>query len=217
MGNLEELRRNYAQGELSEQTICDDPIEQFRVWFEHAQEAPSAEWFEANAMTLATSDETGFVTARIVLLKHYSAEGFAFFTNYRSIKGKQLEANPRASLVLYWPHVERQVRIDGTVVKADDQLSDRYFHARPRGSQIGAVVSPQSAAIDSRDELIDKQNELEARYSDQEIPRPDYWGGYLVQPLRIEFWQGRPNRLHDRLIFEREDTAAAWIRRRLAP
>ncbi len=167
-------------------------------------------------MTLATADERGFVTARIVLLKGYSEAGFMFFTNYDSAKGQQLLENPRASLVFYWPHVERQIRVNGSVTKTEAATSDKYFHARPRGSQLGAVASAQSQPLADRQSLEQQAAELDQRYADQEIPRPDYWGGYLLEPDSLEFWQGRNNRLHDRFSYDLE-AGGKWKITRLAP
>lgn len=214
--DLENLRRSYEESSLSDQDLLENPIQQFEVWFAEAQSAPSADWFEANAMTLATADASGSVSARIVLLKQVSEEGFVFFTNYESDKGKQLAENPQASLVLYWPHVERQVRIEGTVSKTDAETSDRYFHARPVGSQCGAVASAQSRPLADRQLLVDESLKLAEQYGDAEIPRPDYWGGFVLAPSRVEFWQGRPSRLHDRFLYSQLEDES-WKIERLAP
>jgi pyridoxamine 5'-phosphate oxidase len=170
-------------------------------------------------MTLATSDSSGRVSARIVLLKTVDASGFTFFTNYRSDKAQQLLVNPQAALVFYWPHIERQVRVEGLVSYTEPALSDKYFHARPRGSQIGAVVSPQSQPLTDREQLESSAAELAERYAGgQVIPRPEYWGGYLLKPNRVEFWQGRPNRLHDRFLYSRSEAdSELWNISRLAP
>ena len=215
---IQDFRRSYELNSLSETTLEPNPISEFRKWLQLAHATPAPEWLEITAMTLATADESGRVSARIVLLKTVDESGFTFFTNYRSDKGQQLSANPRAALVLYWPHVERQVRIEGRVVKTSAEVSDQYFHARPRGSQIGAIVSPQSQPVADRDQLEKQATELAEKYAaEQLIPRPDYWGGYRLVPDHIEFWQGRPNRLHDRFLYSRTSEGAAWTLTRLAP
>ncbi len=215
---IQDFRRSYEQNSLTEKSLESDPIAQFRQWLELAGATPAPDWLEITAMTLATADTSGRVSARIVLLKTVDESGFTFFTNYRSDKAQQLLNNPHAALVLYWPHVERQVRIEGTVTQTGAEVSDKYFHARPRGSQIGAIVSPQSQPLADRDQLEQSAAELAEKYaSDQTIPRPEYWGGYLLKPERIEFWQGRPNRLHDRFLFSKNTDAANWSLTRLAP
>lgn len=213
---LENLRRNYDESALDLPDLAESPIAQFSQWFEQARQAESADWFEANAMTLATADTDGRVSARIVLLKQFSEAGFAFFTNYQSAKAKQLADNPCASLLFYWPHVERQVRIEGKVCKTDSETSDTYFHERPRGSQIGAVASPQSSPLKDRDELEQVVEKLTNQFGDEPIPRPDYWGGYQVVPVSFEFWQGRPSRLHDRFTYAKQSDGT-WCITRLAP
>ncbi len=214
--NIENLRRQYADEALGAEELHQDPIAQFTAWFDDAQSAESADWFEPNAMTLATSDLSGQVSARIVLLKNISPSGLTFFTNYQSNKARQLLENPRASLVFYWPHRERQVRIEGQVSKTDAATSDEYFHARPRESQLGAIASPQSQPLADRKTIEAETKKLASEYGDQEIPRPEYWGGYLLQPNRFEFWQGRPSRLHDRLVYTRQPDKN-WTITRLAP
>jgi pyridoxamine 5'-phosphate oxidase len=188
-----------------------DPIEQFAVWFEEAMEAvPLAE-----AMTLATADADGAPDARMVLLKGFGPAGFRFFTNYESAKGRELEANPRAALVLYWRELDRQVRVRGSVTRIPATESDDYFAIRPRDSRIAAAVSPQSRPIE-RDELDRRFRGLAAELGDSDVSRPDHWGGYLVGPESIEFWQGRHNRMHDRFLYTR-DPAGGWAIERLAP
>lgn len=209
---LENIREEYKQSELHEDRVKSDPIEQFNHWF---GEALLAKVPEVNAMTLATADSKGFPNARIVLLKHASEDGFSFFTNYVSEKGEELAKNPQVALVFFWPQLERQVRIMGQVEKLSVQESSIYFHSRPVGSQLGAWASPQSKEIVSREYLQERLGELELEYADKEVPKPPYWGGYLVKPFRIEFWQGRPNRLHDRIQYKLKDNH--WVIARLAP
>lgn len=210
---LQNLRQEYRSAALSEQDVDRDPIAQFSKWF---TDALSAQLYEPNVMTLATADLTGKPTARIVLLKGFDDTGFTFYTNYASKKGLQLRENPQACLVFFWPELERQVRIEGLVVKTDATVSDQYFHSRPQGSQIGALASPQSNILQQREDLEQRVVELAQQYENQEIPRPEHWGGYIVIPEMIEFWQGRPSRLHDRIAFKRQNEQA-WIINRLAP
>lgn len=209
------LRRTYESAALIESEAGDDPIALFRSWFDQATESSPGDWFEVNAMTLATASPDGEVSARIVLLKGFSEEGFCFYTNYRSQKGRQLAENPRASLVLFWPHLERQVRISGGVDRLSREESAEYFASRPRASQLGAAASDQSSVIDSRESLAERFAEVESRHTGEAIPMPPEWGGYRVAPASIEFWQGRPGRLHDRLVYTRERDR--WRRERLCP
>jgi pyridoxamine 5'-phosphate oxidase len=197
---------------LDEKTIDRDPIRQFQLWFNDAFAAglPLPE-----AMTLATATRDGKPSARMVLLKQVDGDGFVFFTNYRSAKAEQLDANPNAALVFYWAKLDRQVRIEGSVVKTSAQESCDYFKTRPRESQIGAWASAQSQAISSRDVLEQRAQELEAFYGDREIDCPEYWGGYRLKPERIEFWKSRVGRLHDRILYQRD--ATGWSITRLAP
>jgi pyridoxamine 5'-phosphate oxidase len=206
------MRREYQRSELHEADVLPDPIEQFGRWFEDAEAAKVA---EPTAMTLATADMTGKPDARIVLLKEFDARGFVFYTNKRSQKGRELQENPRACLCFYWHELERQVRIDGVVEDVDRPSAEKYFHSRPVASQIGAWVSQQSSVITSRDELEKLDAELSRKYAGQQVPLPEYWGGYRVVPSTIEFWQGRRSRLHDRLRYSliKEE----WKIERLSP
>lgn len=198
---------------LDEADLSQDPVEQFAHWWDNAVESSID---EMNAMTLATSDARGNPSARVVLLKGFDSKGFVFFTNYDSRKGSELDQNPRACLVFYWKELERQVRIEGTVTRIDAAESDQYFHSRPEGSRIGAWASPQSKVISGRSELDRLQQQTEERFAGQEIPRPPHWGGYLVVPHLIEFWQGRPSRLHDRVVYQLMEKGV-WKKERLAP
>jgi len=206
------LRKSYSQKSLSESDIDKSPIRQFDKWW---QEAVASTIDEVNAMTLATASADGIPSARVVLLKGFSESGFVFFTNYESYKGKQLMENPKACLVFYWKELERQVRITGVVQKIPEKESDEYFQSRPFASQLGACVSPQSTVIENREWLEARYNELE-KNSKNAIHRPDNWGGFIVKPVIIEFWQGRPSRLHDRIEYTLQDNGE-WKFERLAP
>lgn len=212
--SIADLRQNYTLAGLSETDIAADPIKQFQIWFQQALEA---NLIEPNAMTLATATPDGKPTARIVLLKGVSERGFVFYTNYESQKGQQLIANPYAALVFLWDKLERQVRIEGKVEQLQPDESKAYFHSRPRASQLGAWASDQSRVISDREFLEQKLTDLKAQYAeDQTIPLPPHWGGFRVIPNRIEFWQGRPSRLHDRLVYDLQ-TDGSWQIQRLAP
>lgn len=210
---IRDLRRAISASGLDEKDAATDPFVQFEQWL---NDAVAKVEFEPNAMTLATASKDGTPTARTVLLKDFGPEGFTFFTNYDSRKGKDLEENPKASLVFYWGPLTRQVLIDGTVSMLSREESEEYFHSRPRASQIAAAASEQSNVIKDREELKARFKEFETKYRDQEIPCPNEWGGYRLEPHRIEFWQGRPDRLHDRLCYTKQ-SADAWKLERLAP
>jgi pyridoxamine 5'-phosphate oxidase len=211
--DIASIRINYSRQALTEDSVSQDPLDQFKIWLD---EAIASDVLEPTALVLSTVSADCRPSARVVLLKEVSADGFVFFTNYESRKGQDLAQRPFASITFFWAELERQVRIDGTIEKVADEVSDTYFHSRPRGSQIGAWASPQSREISSREEL----EEADARYTEQFdgldlVPRPAHWGGYVLKPELIEFWQGRPNRLHDRILFEQKGTG--WNRKRLAP
>ncbi|CAM5178669.1 unnamed protein product [Eretmochelys imbricata] len=228
--DLGPLRKSYRGDEeaFEEKHLASfDPIKQFAMWFEEAMQCPSIG--EANAMCLATCTRDGRPSARMVLLKGFSQDGFRFFTNHESRKGKELDSNPFASVVFYWEPLNRQVRIEGSVERLPEEESEHYFHSRPRSSQIGAVVSCQSTVIPDREYLRKKNTELEERYREGIVPKPAFWGGYILKPDVVEFWQGQTNRLHDRIVFRhlRDATAPTglmthkgegnWVYERLAP
>jgi pyridoxamine 5'-phosphate oxidase len=210
--SIAHLRKDYTLHGLSESDVDVDPLRQFQVWF-HA--ALAANLLEPNAMTLATATKDGKPSARTVLLKGFDERGFVFYTNYESRKGHELAENPQAALVFRWAELERQVRIEGLVEKCSAVESDAYFHSRPVGSQLGACVSQQSQVIDSREVLESRLEELMLENANREVARPAYWGGYRLIPTSLEFWQGRPNRLHDRLRYRLDD--GRWLLERLSP
>jgi pyridoxamine 5'-phosphate oxidase len=207
------LRKEYTRAGLKEPDTHPNPIEQFRTWFD---EALAANLHEPNAMNLATSTPHGRPSVRVVLLKGFDERGFVFYTNYEGRKGEELEANPYCALLFYWGELERQVRVEGRVGRLPDEESDAYFAGRPRGSQLGAWASEQSRPVKDRGALEERLRELEAEYEGREVPRPPFWGGYRVEPEVIEFWQGRENRLHDRLRYRRSGNGG-WRRERLQP
>lgn len=211
-GHIAGIRKNYSQKKLSEKKAATDPVNQFRKWW---NQAVASKIVEPNAMTLATASPDGVPSARIVLLKGFSEEGFIFFTNYNSFKGQQLTDNPKACLVFFWKELERQVRITGLVQKIDASDSDTYFNSRPAGSQVGAIASPQSQVIESR-EWLDKHYKTLKKELKKGAKRPEHWGGFIVKPVIVEFWQGRPSRLHDRLQYTLDDRGG-WKIERLAP
>lgn len=213
MQDLAQIRKEYRLHTLDEKTINSSPFKQFETWF---NEALNANVLEPNAMTLATVSANNRPSARIVLLKGFTDQGFTFYTNYQSGKGKELAENPYCSLSFFWPELERQVRIEGVSERVSAADSDAYFNSRPRESRLGAWTSPQSSVIASRQILEDRYKTIEKQYADQEIiKRPTQWGGYLVKPFLIEFWQGRPSRLHDRIQYTLVD--GSWKVSRLAP
>jgi pyridoxamine 5'-phosphate oxidase len=214
MKDLSNYRKSYEKKALIETDVPDDPMQLFKQWFHEVEDFGGLE--EVNAMTLVTNGLDGFPKSRIVLLKQFTYEGFVFYTNYLSEKGKAIEANPKVALSFFWPTLERQVIIKGMAEKIAPNLSDGYFESRPLGSQLGAIVSPQSQVIPNREYLEKKLKELEVTVQNTSIKRPSHWGGYLVRPISVEFWQGRPNRLHDRLRYSvKEDFS--WKLERLAP
>lgn len=207
------IRKEYIWGGLSESDMDADPLRQFAAWF---QQALAANLPDLNAMTLATATPDGQPSARVVLLKAFDATGFTFFTNYEGRKARELTANARAALLFFWPELQRQIRIEGTVERVSEAESDDYFRSRPLGSRLGAWASAQSEVIASRDELEERVRQAAQRFPDGEVPRPAFWGGFRVRPLSIEFWQGRPDRLHDRLRYQRVPPDG-WRIERLSP
>ncbi|MBD2203345.1 pyridoxamine 5'-phosphate oxidase [Calothrix sp. FACHB-1219] len=210
---IADLRKDYTLEDLTETEVDPNPFIQFKQWFEQAL---SAQLPEPNAMTIATATPDGKPSARMVLLKDFDERGFVFFTNYNSRKGQELAENPQAALVFWWAELERQVRIIGHVEQVSEAESDKYFYSRPENSRLGAWASRQSEAITSREVLEQNLQQLQHQYENQEIPRPSHWGGLRVIPTEIEFWQGRPSRLHDRLLYTRLDTQT-WKIQRLSP
>lgn len=214
MKDLSDYRKSYEKRELLETDIPEDPINLFNRWFHEVEDFGGVE--EVNAMTVSTIGLDGFPKSRVVLLKKFNEEGFVFYTNYNSQKGKAIAANPNICLSFFWHSMERQVIIKGRAQKTSEGVSDGYFDSRPDGSKLGAIVSNQSEIIPSRTFLEDNLKALENRYEGKEIPRPDFWGGYLVVPFEVEFWQGRPNRLHDRIQYVLQEDFS-WSINRLSP
>jgi pyridoxamine 5'-phosphate oxidase len=210
--DAENLRKEYTRAGMHEADMDPDPVVQFRAWFENVIEA---DLHEPNAMILATATRDGRPSARTVLLKGYDERGFVFYTNYEGRKASDLEANPACALLFYWGELERQVRIEGRAVRLSGEESDAYFASRPRGSRLGAWASEQSQPVEDRSILEERVKALESEYEGREIPRPPFWGGYRVEPDTIEFWQGRENRLHDRLVYGR--IGGGWKMQRLQP
>jgi pyridoxamine 5'-phosphate oxidase len=209
---IADIRKDYKLKSLLEEDVLDNPLAQFSLWW---NEAVSSEIEEVNAMTLATATNDGYPLARIVLLKGMTDEGFLFFTNYQSHKGEELAQNPRAALVFFWKELERQVRIEGTVEKISEAESDAYFASRPVKSKIGAWASPQSTTIPGRHIIEENVEKYNAQFGEENIPRPPHWGGYIVKPQKVEFWQGRRSRLHDRILYSKVNEQ--WKIERLAP
>lgn len=212
--DLSDYRKSYEKEELLEENCPENPIELFQKWFLNADQSNNIE--EANAMTIATIGKDNFPKSRVVLLKKYTWEGFIFYSNYHSEKGRAIEENPNVCLSFFWPTLEQQIIIKGKAEQLAENLSDGYFESRPDGSKLGAWASNQSQVVHSRIELDQRLKEYEQRFEGQEIPRPEHWGGYLVKPESIEFWQGRPNRMHDRIRYTLEEDFS-WKIERLAP
>ena len=211
--NLHDYRKSYEKGSLTEDTVLENPLEQFAAWFEDAEKTPTVE--EPNAMTLSTVDTQGVPKARVVLLKEFTQEGFVFYTNYTSGKAQAIAQNNKVCISFFWPSLERQIIITGMAVKISEEKSIAYFNKRPRESQLGALVSDQSTSIDSREALEEKLLDLEKQYQTKPIVKPAHWGGYLIQPTSYEFWQGRSSRLHDRIKYTKINNS--WNIGRLQP
>lgn len=211
--NIAQIRKDYSTKILLESEVQRDPIKQFAAWW---QDALDASITEVNAMTLATASADGIPSARTVLLKGFSEAGFVFFTNYNSYKAQQLMENPKACLVFFWKELERQIRLTGIIQKTSKEENDAYFKSRPHASQVGALASPQSEVIESRKWLDDQYEELSGKFKEKNVERPAHWGGYVLSPVIVEFWQGRPGRLHDRIQYTLTESAD-WKIERLAP
>lgn len=214
MKDLSNYRKSYEKSELTEDGIPDNPFALFKKWFLETEDLGGID--EVNTMTVSTIGEDGFPKSRVVLLKQITETGFIFFTNYHSEKGRAIAANPNVCLSFFWPSMERQVIIKGKAFKTASEISDAYFNSRPEGSRLGAIISNQSEVIESRTALDEKLEQLKVQLSSDKITRPDYWGGYIVEPVEIEFWQGRQNRLHDRIRYKMT-SADSWKTDRLSP
>lgn len=212
--DLGNYRKSYEKSELIENNVSDNPMQLFQTWFHETEQSDSVD--EPNAMTVSTLGLDGYPKSRVVLLKKYTYEGFIFYTNYDSEKGKAIAKNPQICISFFWPAMERQIIIKGNAEKIAENLSNGYFESRPDGSKLGAIASEQSTVIASRDVLENKLKRLEEEYKTKEIERPENWGGYIVKPVSIEFWQGRPNRLHDRIRYSLQENFD-WKMERLAP
>ena len=210
---IAEIRKEYSYKALVESEVEADPIKQFNIWWQDALEAKIG---EVNAMTVATASADGLPSARTMLLKGFSEKGFVFFTNYNSYKGQQLAENPKACLVFFWKELERQVRVTGLIEKTSEEESNSYFQSRPKASQVGAIASPQSQVIENRQWLDDQYKKLIDQFENTAIQRPEHWGGFVVKPVIMEFWQGRPGRLHDRIQYTISQDGS-WKVERLAP
>jgi len=211
--NLHDYRKNYEKGDLTKDLVDSNPMQQFRTWFYEVKDSGGVE--EVNAMTLTTLGDDGYPKGRVVLLKKYDEFGFYFYTNYTSEKGISIENHPQVSLSFFWPNMERQIIIKGLAEKTSESDSQNYFASRPKGSQLGAMVSNQSSVVANRKALEDELSDLEAHFENKEVPKPLHWGGFLVKPVEFEFWQGRPNRLHDRIRYQKDGWD--WKVERLAP
>lgn len=210
--DISDIRTDYTKYSIDDLGLNANPIQQFETWFHHAQISKVT---EVSAMVLSTVSNKGVPSGRVLLLKGLEKQGFTFFTNYNSSKGNDLEFNPNACMTFFWPELEQQIRITGKVKKIDEAISESYFHSRPRGSQISAAASDQSSKIDDRNILLAEVERLETEFDGKEIPKPEFWGGYILEPTKLEFWQGRASRLHDRFLYELTD--GTWQISRLAP
>ncbi|MEM7784225.1 MAG: pyridoxamine 5'-phosphate oxidase [Planctomycetota bacterium] len=213
--DFQAIRKEYEHAGIQEENMLDDPMAEFEKWYQLAVDQCPAEWFEPNAMCVATADQAGRVTNRLVLLKGVVDDGIQFFSNYDSQKGIQIADNPQCAATFHWPYMGRSVRFEGSALRTDRQVSEDYFHSRPRGSQISAAASQQSKIVDSRETLESQQESIARQFEDSEIPLPSNWGGYVIQPIQIEFWQGRLDRLHDRVVYRKQNSC--WNRIRLSP